>query len=79
MVMEQDARDATLVPRALVCEKEVALVPVKLVPVMVSVVVSELVGVSFCVIEPAAREKGRTRRFLMVDCSNPFFEPLRNA
>ena len=78
-VMEQDARDATLVQQALVCEKEVALVPVKLVPVMVSVVVSELVGVSFCAIEPAAREKRSTRRFLMVDYSNLFFEPLRKA
>ena len=56
-VMEQDARDATLVQQALVCEKEVALVPVNLIPVMVRVVISELVGVSFCVIEPAAERR----------------------
>jgi hypothetical protein len=77
MVMEQDARDATLAQQALICEKEVALASAKVIPVMVSIVGSKVVSASFCIIEPVAKEKERAYWCHMVGFLNPFLGAAR--
>lgn len=57
MEMERNARAATLVPQALVCEREVALVLVKVIPVLVNGVVPELDRASFASSGPRQRRR----------------------
>ena len=61
-VTEQEALTASADPQVLVCENEVALVPVMLTPVTVMVAVPELVSVTVCVADEeltAVEEKVR--------------------
>ena len=60
VVMGQDERAATLVLQALVCEMEVALVLVKLIPVKVGVAVSELVSVSLFGNRASGQKEGKS-------------------
>jgi hypothetical protein len=74
-VIAHDAPIATLVPQVLVCEKELAFVPVMLTPVTVSATLLSLLSVTFCV-GAATPVPGATKARLPEDSTIAFPVPL---